>query len=549
MQELIEKAYSKLGYKPREGQIPIIESILKEFIVNRKRNVVLCASTGIGKSIIAAVVAECLSMKNNPDRSSIILMHQNALTKQYHESFSHLDESEFFQIKGAGTYQCAALEARKVKNTTAEDCVKKELTPLETAKFCDGCEFAHSRKLINVTQNLITNYSYFFISKLWSEHIADRSLHVFDEAHMLNEIFCEHTAVHFSVERLDSYIKELSVETNNKCENEVFKLTLFKKDLEHKNIKESNYKVKIAELHSIYKSISSKCKDLAERHSDVSAKAKFGKLYKKYFGLGCKIGDLLEHDFEHVFDDSIPNEITIKSVFISGMMNIMLGQFNLFMSATITPQFVRDTYGLESKDTAFLNPEPLFPADNSPLFFLGSKTLNYNNMQDPATIAELKQSVGRITSFHSKDKGLILTPSFKLTEELAKSIKGKAFVHKPKEKLSDLIEQFKAHKGQAVLISPSLFEGLDFTGDFSRYQIIVKTPYASLGDKRIKRILDEYPSVYKQMTLFKVIQGIGRSVRTPEDFAASYFLDKNSAMLFNSQDNIWKNRFLVKAQA
>ena len=119
-----------------------------------------------------------------------------------------------------------------------------------------------------------------------------------------------------------------------------------------------------------------------------------------------------------------------------------------------------------------------------------------------------------------------------------------AFEHKQGEKLQVVLDDFKKYnKGPAVLISPSAFEGIDLSDDLSRFQIIVKAPFPSLGDKRMKFILDKYPEIYEIITIQKLVQGAGRSVRSPDDYAKTYILDQNAQRLFTSAKNIWKDEF------
>jgi len=120
------------------------------------------------------------------------------------------------------------------------------------------------------------------------------------------------------------------------------------------------------------------------------------------------------------------------------------------------------------------------------------------------------------------------------------------FIHEQGSNSGEIVEEFKKYKGSGVLISPSIFEGLDFANDQSRYQIICKTPYASLGDLRIKKIADSYGNIYREMTLYKILQGIGRSIRSAEDTAVTYCLDKSSEIIFKSNLNIWKDRYEIK---
>ena len=50
-----------------------------------------------------------------------------------------------------------------------------------------------------------------------------------------------------------------------------------------------------------------------------------------------------------------------------------------------------------------------------------------------------------------------------------------------------MYEEHLVSKDPTILVSPSLMEGIDLVDDLSRFQIIVKVPYASLGDKHVKK--------------------------------------------------------------
>jgi Rad3-related DNA helicase len=91
-----------------------------------------------------------------------------------------------------------------------------------------------------------------------------------------------------------------------------------------------------------------------------------------------------------------------------------------------------------------------------------------------------------------------------------------------------------------------MFEGVDLPGNLSRFQVIVKAPYPSLADKRMKFILDKYQSLYNLIATMKLVQGAGRSVRSADDYAVTYCLDQNAQRLFSSSQNIWKDEFNLR---
>lgn len=549
-QKDIAEAYSKLNLIPLNGQDKAVDRILTEFFINKKQNVILSADTGTGKSIIGAVVAKVFAEKFQDEKNAFILMHTNSLVEQYSKTFQAFPESEFFQIKGANTYTCEA--ARALTNepeATAESCMKNKLDDAFVREYCSECEFAVSRKFVNTTENLITNYSYYFVSKMWSKHLDDRTLTIFDEGHTINDIFAEHNAIHFTEDKLDACIKECEANYSIGVKDAIHNFILVKNYLKAGKITESNYKTVLDKLYKAYRDVADYTKNLAANQNfDMSIKTQ--KIHKKYYGLGCKIGDFKAYNYDHVFDKSEDGkEISVKPIFVGSMSKMLLGRHNLFMSATISDEFMKTTLGLDSNSIGYVKLDPVYDPKNKEVVMCPVGSLNYEAMKNPKIISSIKNSIKIITDDHGKQqkqKGLILVPSFFLGNQIANTLSGiKVFNHQSGIKLDKLIREFKEFKGAAVLISPSIFEGLDFADDHSRYQIIVKAPFPSLGEKRMKEIATRYPNVYKIITLKKIVQGIGRSVRSSNDWATTYILDKNAELLFNGNLNVWKNQFNI----
>ena len=550
----IAESFAKLKFSPRGNQSQICYDVLDAFLNKDKRNVILGAPTGIGKSIIGAVISDALD-KLTPEvqsLASIISMSTNVLSHQYGESFSTLDKYKVFRIMGAANYPCKYMEMQLSATVkTADECVKSKLLPQESEKYCRGCEYDAARKIANITEILITNYSLFLISAMATNHLKPRKLHVFDEAHLLNDIFCNYTEIIVSVDQIDKCIKDL-VDTNGKCTNEIAGLIMLKNRVSSGEVGEGNYMQILEILQAIYSSIGSILGTQSDGLIGVDnvKSSKYAKLARKFITNSTKIMDLFENEYEHVFDNSIPHTFTVKTIFVGKMIDKLLAPYNLFMSATITEQFAYDTLNLDVDETEFIEVDAVFPKENKPLFFLGKQSLNYHTMKEPDTINDLKEQVKAIVNFHGDDKGLILVPSFVLGSQLSRSVgvQTRVFEHKSGMSLPELVDDFKKYKGSSILISPSIWEGLDFKDNSSRFQILIKTPFYSLGDKRIKYIADNHPNIYQEMALIKILQGIGRSIRTPEDHAVSYFLDASSKKLYNSNLNIWKSHYDVRTK-
>jgi ATP-dependent DNA helicase DinG len=77
----------------------------------------------------------------------------------------------------------------------------------------------------------------------------------------------------------------------------------------------------------------------------------------------------------------------------------------------------------------------------------------------------------------------------------------------------------------AVIIGPSLTEGLNLEDDMSRFQIIMKVPYPSLTDELVKARMERNDEWYAWATSLAIMQAIGRSIRNQNDYATTYILD------------------------
>lgn len=565
----ILEAYDRLKFKPRDNQVDYINQICVEFLDNGVKNLVLSAPTGTGKSIIGAIVAEVVHSIKHPmskENASFMLTATNVLAQQYVDTFADPDhkwEATFHIIKGASNYECPALSTAE-EPATAEACAiqlfRKTGMQDMVDKYCGGCDFKISRDLKSKARHLITNYAYYFIDRMYSSYpMARRTICVFDEAHLLNDLFVEHNSVFFSESRLTKFADEVS-ESLSLGHTDVFKV--LKQVRDHMcagKINEKNYMTYLEALHQAYKDISEAAKTEADRSMRSPGKyLKLQRMSKKFYDLGCKIDDLVTFGYPHVFDhkekdlkkQQKEHEISVKPIFVGDMFEALdNADYNLLMSATISETYAKRTMTLPGV-TKHLRLPPQFPPENKKVIFYKPQTLNYSSMKDPATIKKLCTSIWQIVDLHTKagERGIILAPSFNVLASISGTlrnmgVKTKIFEQERGMKLADLLEEFKAYKGgPAVLLTPSGFEGMDLPGDLSRYQVIVKTPFASLGDKRIEFILNTYPDIYALTALMKITQGAGRSVRSKEDHAVTYILDTAAQRLW-TKDNDWKNEF------
>ena len=214
----------------------------------------------------------------------------------------------------------------------------------------------------------------------------------------------------------------------------------------------------------------------------------------------------------------------------------------LFMSATIDNYAFPEDMGLSPSDTIRIHLDSPFKKQNRRLIRRYVARLSYKKKEQemPKIIREIE----KILDEHQEERGLIFVTSYSYQDMIMKGYKDpttgklihgisqkyleRIFEFKRGENKTKKLDEFKSYKNK-VAISPGLWFGYDFKDDMSRFQIIVKAPYAPLADQRTKakrETLDHGKYWYNLLACQKLVQGCGRSIRHKDDYAVTYLLDK-----------------------
>jgi ATP-dependent DNA helicase DinG len=220
----------------------------------------------------------------------------------------------------------------------------------------------------------------------------------------------------------------------------------------------------------------------------------------------------------------------------------------LVMSATIlNPEAFCRNVGLNVNDVKFIQIQSDFPIENRLIYPLNIAYLNYQNLQLQKTKSSIARAVDNIMTQHRKRKGIIHTTSYEqlnfIKENISKDNSQRLLVTDPDLQREDVIAGHINSIKPTVLISPSLYTGIDLKDDLSRFQIITKIPYPNLHDRWInaKRDLDE--QWYSWQTALRLVQAYGRSIRSKEDWARTYVLDSAFGSFVNKNRNLFPDWF------
>jgi Rad3-related DNA helicase len=194
--------------------------------------------------------------------------------------------------------------------------------------------------------------------------------------------------------------------------------------------------------------------------------------------------------------------------------------------------------GLQKDDVAFVDTiKSPFPIENRTIDFLNIRRLSYGSTEEDEL--EVIKTIDRIMDEHSDERGLILTSSISRCQKILRYLSPKntqriRICHSRNQdgKTQDEIISEHAADPTGVLLSSSLWEGVDLKDDLSRFQIIAKVPYPNYTEKRTKAKMSKFPTWYTSQTLTKLLQGFGRSIRSDGDWAKTYVLDTAANNVF-----------------
>jgi Rad3-related DNA helicase len=218
----------------------------------------------------------------------------------------------------------------------------------------------------------------------------------------------------------------------------------------------------------------------------------------------------------------------------------------IFMSATILDirGFCKELE-INKEDVGIIKMESSFSPDKSPIFFNPCGSMSQKNINGtlPNIINEVKKIIGR----YPNSKGIIHTGNYKITKAIIDAIHSDRFIYKSgTESNEDLIKKHERNLNPTILVSPSMHTGVDLKDDLSRFQICVKLPFLSLGDKRVKKKMELDNNWYVAEMFRTFVQSTGRSTRSEDDWSETYILDSSFGFYLNKYKEWFPHQFLKR---
>ena len=570
--------------KPRIEQEQVIPLILEQ-IAKGTKNIIVESPTGSGKSAISYYIPKISSLE------TYVLTHLKGLQDQYAKELP-----EMKVVKGRSNYKCnlsipnncddeeilnEAIEYYLTNKGDVSDNCNADIAPCVRVKNFN-CPFKFSIEKLkenksNYSDNLgdfcgyysdlaqATNSNYFltnmnYLASTFSiGNLSPRDLLIVDEAHNLESALMSHYSLDFKLNDFEDYFGVPSRVDCKKNPNLVEKrkslLSSWKpkgEGLGFPNIPSITTKTdkRVWEISS--KVFQSYFRYLSKVLSFRIANEKISEnniqdanlILKKINILIDNLGDW--HNWVWSKNDELnPTSIKFKPLSISNYAENLIhsaGNQRIYISATIGDIDVFcSELGLDKEDTTFIRINySSFPLENRPIYthIIGGN-LSYSAKSDMDYYKTAK-AIKKIAWKYKGKKGLIL-PYTKANQEsiidalnihypiLARRLRTHS--NDPKQREEDF-NTFNNLSSDDIMISTYANQGYD--GKDVDFCIIVKVPFASLGDIQIKKRSEKNPKWYKAQTANLLAQMCGRVVRSKIDVGDTYIIDPQFLSFFDS---------------
>lgn len=504
------------GYEPNEAQ-KIIISQLAEALDEGKRFIIINAPTATGKSFISKMVADYSrgptdtfldaidrgvvhdNDKDIPEYrpfGTAILTVSKALQDQYIQFFP-----EGRVLKGKKNYPCEKNEEMDCENGECflhpwekKDCKRSRSCPYYVA-------------MSNAVKSTCAFYNYYMFHRV-PEELKKKQFIICDEASELEDIIVEQYTINVDLNALKEAGIGVPPSPNRGSGKERYRSWIA--DINHV-------------CKGIYKDVQDKMRKGGHVRKKEAIKFNAAKKYKEDTETLLEAWNKTEYLIDHTRTGILfqPYNIDELSYDIFDF-----AETTILMSATIVDvvTFAR-TLGI--KDYAYIEAPSSLDPEKAPIYVHKKFYLNKQNLE--ASMPGICEEIDSILASAPDDKGIIHTHSMMITESVHKycHAQDRMLFRERGTSNEQLLEQHRASKDPTILVSPSMTHGIDLKGDEGKLQIIVKAPFAPLGDIRIRRKFNEDKAWYDQRMLSTLVQASGRCNRTQDDVSITHILDGN----------------------
>ena len=481
----------------RKYQKEVINSAVQAYR-SGKKCVIVIAPTGFGKSYVnAAFTSVTQSFYVTPQLSLIDQLLTDPNLK-----------GRFVEIKGRQNYSCYYSPRRGVHvgkcQTEGYPCHER----------LDVCPYWMQKHLALQAPSVLMSLAYLTFEGTTEgseSYLGTRPLLVLDEAHNLEEQCLNHISLKFTpfsipyeiYHKLLPHLKNVT----SRVELEVF----------------------LAEAAGYLKLMLGRLETKSEQQAislvEAENKARMERFLESY--------NLFTFSKTEWVWEIRNDQLLLQPVFAREFMKSLVwkrGEHYLISSATILDpeEYVRLnglTDVLKEDEIEILEAPSTFPPENRPIIdaTVGPLTQQQWSNNMPAAVAAIEQILQKETG-----NVAIHCHSYRhqraLVANLSPELKRRLIVHTGEDR-EEKLQEWMRSRGK-VFVSVAFNEGQDWKYSICDAQVLLKVPFADIGDRRVKRRLElGNRQWYLNQAMLEVIQAYGRAVRAEDDAARFYVVD------------------------
>ena len=431
--EIIDNSLAKnvfgTDFAFRDGQREIIEAICNSYLDDPNATLVVDATTGAGKSLIAMWSAHVLKELGN---RGYLITSDLSLQDQYESDFYRLG-LRWPSVRGVDNYECSV----NGLPFSLGDCKLKGMGYEQAEKLScySSCEYLQNIRRSIQQPVALLNYAFLLIQRNYVEDrmlqdsrevpFKSRDFVFFDEAHKVDEIVQGHFSPRVDIGIVDKFglanrfIQKQDIGTPiqtlgsiksivNRLLTEKSKPALFEVMQDFRKI--AKVYRKAAQITKAQAAKRFKNREVPRDWS--SALTVFDRLKDVYCKFDDYVGLIKEVGTEAMVINQMEDEAKFMCVEESKMIQKYLHEkagFKVFMSATIgDPRAFVKIMGI--KNAKFIRVPNAFNYDKSPVVFVNRHKLSFRERE--ASLPKVVKILDQIISKHSGQRGVIHTGSY-----------------------------------------------------------------------------------------------------------------------------------------
>lgn len=537
---LIDSCFPKESYRP--GQREIIESIVN-CINTGLKFVIAELPTGSGKSPIAVTLANLAGSLDNGGGAYYI-----TTTKILQDQIESDFDDSVVTLKGRSNYPCIAYDtfkdqiAKRIGLTLCQQDAKTNPNCNEGyckkrlgSSLCRTCVPSPNQQAENplpqhllyshcpyyekyyraVNSNIASmNFDNFILHLNYGKNFTKRRILIIDESHNVEEKLLNFLETTISSQHLSNRIPQI--------EDPMELISWLRK-------------------HGAIEILQEKLLT-ARESNDLKEIQNYENLLMRYANF---MREVYENPDDWILEyESADGEDVIhaKPIFIKSAARKLLfdhADIVVFLSATIlNANIFANNLGIKKEEFSAFRIGSNFPVKNRPIILDYAGKFTGGMAKQKEWIKPLTRKVEEIARRFPNERGIIHTHSFGIQKGILENVAGdvrKRLLEQHGYKTKTEMLERHANTPGSIIIAPAMHEGIDLKDDLSRFQILCKVPYANyFENKQLAARMQLDKDYYEYITIMKIIQSVGRSVRSAEDWAYTFIIDQQF-------DNIYKN--------